>query len=122
MFGLSAAVRVYLAKQPADMRKSFDGLAALASGSLCLTPSLASRSCIGTAMVWPSGPRDSSGSRSYCPTVGGQCARPAPQTTDRPRAPVPSSTQTDPGPCCAPCHGVVRAPGELGAITCVASE
>ena len=34
MFGLSAAVRVYLAKQPADMRKSFDGLAALASGNL----------------------------------------------------------------------------------------
>ena len=27
MFGLSAAVRVYLAKEPADMRKSFDGLA-----------------------------------------------------------------------------------------------
>ena len=38
MFGLSAAVRVYLAKQPADMRKSFDGLAALASGSLSLDP------------------------------------------------------------------------------------
>ena len=38
MFGLSAAVRVYLAKQPADMRKSFDGLAALASGSLALDP------------------------------------------------------------------------------------
>src|SRR5262249_38695358 len=32
MFGLSAAVRVYLAKEPADMRKSFDGLSALASG------------------------------------------------------------------------------------------
>ena len=72
MFGLSAAVRVYLAKQPADMRKSFDGLAALASGSLALTPSLvislssstsvaiASRSCTGTAMVWPSGPNGSS--------------------------------------------------------------
>ena len=38
MFGLSAAVRVYLATQPADMRKSFDGLAALASGSLTLDP------------------------------------------------------------------------------------
>jgi hypothetical protein len=36
MFGLSAAVRVDLAKQPADMGKSFDGLAALASGSLAL--------------------------------------------------------------------------------------
>jgi transposase len=38
MFGLSAAVRVYLAKQPADMRNSFDGLAALASGSMALDP------------------------------------------------------------------------------------
>jgi transposase len=38
MFGLSAAVRVYLATRPADMRKSFDGLAALASGSLALDP------------------------------------------------------------------------------------
>jgi transposase len=38
MFGLSAAVRVYLATKPADMRKSFDGLAALASGSLALDP------------------------------------------------------------------------------------
>jgi transposase len=38
MFGLSAAVRVYLAKEPADMRKSFDALAALASGSLGLDP------------------------------------------------------------------------------------
>ncbi len=28
MFGLSAAVRVYFAAEPADMRKSFDGLAA----------------------------------------------------------------------------------------------
>jgi transposase len=37
MFGLSAAVRVYLATQPADMRKSFDGLFALASG-LTLDP------------------------------------------------------------------------------------
>ena len=37
MFGLSAAIRVYLASQPADMRKSFDGLAALASG-LALDP------------------------------------------------------------------------------------
>jgi transposase len=38
MFGLSAAVRVYLAKEPADMRKSFDALAALASGTLGLDP------------------------------------------------------------------------------------
>jgi transposase len=38
MFGLSAAVRVYLATKPADMRKSFDGLAALASGNLALDP------------------------------------------------------------------------------------
>jgi transposase len=38
MFGLSAAVRVYLAKDPADMRKSFDALAALASGTLGLDP------------------------------------------------------------------------------------
>jgi transposase len=38
MFGLSAAVRVYLATEPADMRKSFDGLAALASGSMALDP------------------------------------------------------------------------------------
>ena len=38
MFGLSAAVRVYLAKEPADMRKSFDGLSALASGALGLDP------------------------------------------------------------------------------------
>jgi transposase len=37
MFGLSAAVRVYLATKPADMRKSFDGLSALASG-LALDP------------------------------------------------------------------------------------
>ena len=37
MFGLSAAIRVYLAAEPADMRKSFDGLAALAS-SLALDP------------------------------------------------------------------------------------
>jgi transposase len=37
MFGLSAAVRVYLATQPADMRKSFDGLSALVSG-LTLDP------------------------------------------------------------------------------------
>ena len=37
MFGLSAAVRVYLATKPADMRKSFDGLFALASG-LSLDP------------------------------------------------------------------------------------
>jgi hypothetical protein len=38
MFGLSAAVRVYLAKEPADMRKSFDALAALVQGSLGLDP------------------------------------------------------------------------------------
>jgi transposase len=38
MFGLSAAVRVYLATEPADMRKSFDGLAALTSGRLALDP------------------------------------------------------------------------------------
>jgi transposase len=37
MFGLSAAVCVYLATQPADMRKSFDGLSALVSG-LTLDP------------------------------------------------------------------------------------
>jgi transposase len=37
MFGLSAAVRVYLATEPADMRKSFDGLSALTSG-LALDP------------------------------------------------------------------------------------
>jgi transposase len=38
MFGLSAAVRVYLAKEPADMRKSFDGLSALVAGGLELDP------------------------------------------------------------------------------------
>ena len=38
MFGLSAAVRVYLATNPADMRKSFDGLSALTSSSLALDP------------------------------------------------------------------------------------
>jgi transposase len=38
MFGMSAAVRVYLARDPADMRKSFDGLAALASGALEIDP------------------------------------------------------------------------------------
>ena len=38
MFGLSAAVRVYFAAAPADMRKSFDGLAALAAGHLALDP------------------------------------------------------------------------------------
>jgi transposase len=38
MFGLSAAVRIYLAKEPADMRKSFDGLAALVAGALQLDP------------------------------------------------------------------------------------
>jgi transposase len=38
MFGLSAAVRVYLAKEAADMRKSFDGLSALVAGPLALDP------------------------------------------------------------------------------------
>lgn len=38
MFGLSPAVRVYLATAPADMRKSFDGLSALAKGALQLDP------------------------------------------------------------------------------------
>ena len=38
MFGLSPAVRVYLAKEPADMRRSFDALAALVQGSLGLDP------------------------------------------------------------------------------------
>src|SRR4051812_1656690 len=38
MFGLTAAVRVYLATQPADMRKSFDGLAALTTHALGLDP------------------------------------------------------------------------------------
>ena len=38
MFGLSAAVRVYIAKEPADMRKSFDGLSALVAGVLELDP------------------------------------------------------------------------------------
>jgi transposase len=38
MFGLSAAVRVYFAKAPADMRKSFDGLSALVAGALELDP------------------------------------------------------------------------------------
>ena len=32
MLGLSAAVRVYVATAPADMRRSFDGLSALVSG------------------------------------------------------------------------------------------
>ena len=36
MFGLSAPVRVDLIKQPTDMRKRFDGLVDLASGSLAL--------------------------------------------------------------------------------------
>jgi len=38
MFGLSAAIRVYFAKEPADMRKSFDGLSALVAGALELDP------------------------------------------------------------------------------------
>ncbi len=38
MFGLSAAIRVYFAAEPADMRRSFDGLAALASTRLALDP------------------------------------------------------------------------------------
>jgi transposase len=37
VFGLSAAVRVYLATKPTDMRKSFDALSALVSG-LALDP------------------------------------------------------------------------------------
>jgi len=45
MFGLSAAVRIYLVKQPADMRKSFDGLAAFASGSLALWTQAELRRC-----------------------------------------------------------------------------
>jgi transposase len=38
MLGLSPAVRVYLATAPADMRKSFDGLSALAKGAMQLDP------------------------------------------------------------------------------------
>ena len=38
MFGLGAAVRAYLARDPADMRKGSDGLAALAAGALELDP------------------------------------------------------------------------------------
>jgi len=38
MFGLSAAIRVYVAREPADMRKSFDALSALVQGSLGLDP------------------------------------------------------------------------------------
>ena len=38
MFGSSAAVRVYLAKEPADMRKSFDALSALVRAGLGLDP------------------------------------------------------------------------------------
>lgn len=38
MFGLSAAVRVYFAKAPADMRKSFDGLSSLVASVLELDP------------------------------------------------------------------------------------
>lgn len=38
MFGLTSAVRVYLAAATADMRKSFDGLAALETGALGLDP------------------------------------------------------------------------------------
>jgi transposase len=38
MFGLSAAVRVYLATKPADMRMNFDELSALASTSLAPDP------------------------------------------------------------------------------------
>jgi transposase len=38
MIGVSAAVRVYLAREPADMRKSFDGLFTLVAGSLALDP------------------------------------------------------------------------------------
>jgi transposase len=38
VFGMSPAVHVYVATAPADMRKSFDGLAALAKGALQLDP------------------------------------------------------------------------------------
>ena len=38
MFGLSAALRVSFAKEPADMRKSFDGLAALVTAARELDP------------------------------------------------------------------------------------
>jgi transposase len=38
MFGLSAAVRVYVATAPADMRRGFDGLAALTSQVLRQDP------------------------------------------------------------------------------------
>jgi transposase len=38
MFGLSAAVRVYLAKGPADLRKGFVGLSAPVAGGLALDP------------------------------------------------------------------------------------
>jgi transposase len=38
MFGLSAAVRVYLATRPADMRKSIDVQAAMVSCGLALDP------------------------------------------------------------------------------------
>ena len=47
MFGLSAAVRVYFATEAADMRKSFDGLAALASDRL------AARSSLGSSLCFP---------------------------------------------------------------------
>jgi len=38
MIALPASVRVYLASAPCDMRRSFDGLQALAAGSLQLDP------------------------------------------------------------------------------------
>jgi hypothetical protein len=53
MFGLSAAVRVYFATEPADMRKSFDDLAALGSERLVLDPlsptALEQANCAGTS-------------------------------------------------------------------------
>jgi transposase len=38
MLGLPSAVRVFLCRQPADMRKSFDGLCALVVGTLNDSP------------------------------------------------------------------------------------
>ncbi len=38
MLGLSSAVRVFLCREPADMRKSFDGLCALVVGALHESP------------------------------------------------------------------------------------
>ena len=64
MFGLNAEVRVYFAKEAADMPKSFDGLVALASDRLALDPllehlfvfiknvAIRSKCFIGTVMGW----------------------------------------------------------------------